>query len=277
MKINTVYVPYQVLPLTFWFTKTMNVVMVRNLEPFEHWRFNYSPKNRLRNIALSLLTFLSVTVSNKVICVAKHVSKRLWYVRNSKKVVIQHGINFEEYEHINFDHDKLTALIVGSGLPYRGLEDILNISSLEVKERYRFIWLGDFYDSRYEQRIKKLIRSSEIDFQQTGNVSRGEVLSYISASDIYIASSRVEACPNTALEALSLGAKILAFETPSHLEFFPSSTPFYGDNFGQLTLTELLMEKRKDTQENSMTRLRSWDQSFEDLLNLLLYGLHKEQ
>ena len=242
MKVTTVFVPYQILPISFLFTRTKNVLMVRNMEPFEHWRFKYALRNRFRNVALKYLTSLSLLVADKVICVARHVSTRLWYLNETKKVVIEHGINSEEFDKKDAHAHKLTAVIVGSGLPYRGLEDILGIRDQRIINRYRFLWLGDYCDNRYKRRIEKLVRETDIDFEHIGHVPRREVLAYIEASDVYIASSRIEACPNTALEAISLGAKIIALETPSHVEFFPPSTLFYRENLPHEELAKGLLE-----------------------------------
>lgn len=275
--VRIVFIPYQIVPLIFWFTNKRLITMVRNMEPFSHTNFRYSTFNYLRNSALYYLTLASIYRSSQVICVAEHVKSMLVSrgIPASKLIVIKHGANDNRIvpvRDINSFSSKKMCLIVGSGLPYRGLEDILQIEASEIVDNYRFVWVGEFLDKEYQRSILSLKERSKIDVEFVGSLPHTEVLGLMKNTDVYLASSRIEACPNTALEALDMRCKIIAFETEAHYEFFNQAAIYYGEGVDS-TLTDALLNIPSYTPMFDVPH-DTWDSCFSKTFEILEDGLH---
>ena len=267
-----VYIPYQVIPINFWMTQHDVTIMIRNMEPFFHWNYRYTTNSRLRNIALYLLSRVSLLRCNRVICVGQHVADRIGpFLSRKPHAIIPHGVDVPTSSSAKNTECGL-ALIVGSGLPYRGLEDVLLLKNNKILNYFRFQWSGSFLDTKYKAKIRSLKKNTHINFTELGHIPLDQVLDCMRRCEIYIATSQVEACPNTALEAMSVGALIIASDTPAHREFLPPSTMFYEPGNPDSLESCLLTVRNREVPRK--VKLTTWSETMEKTLDFILHGLH---
>lgn len=230
-----VLIPYQVIPFEMFFLSSKVSIMIRNMEPFLS-KGKYNFKNRFRNAIIKRWTLLSCYKADDIVCVARHVRDyfvSLNIISESKIRIVPHGLTLLEVDskrvtdlsEYSFNEQNF-ILSVGSGLPYRGLEDLLNIA--KNIPWVDFVWAGSFMDSQYEKFINTCLRENKVNnVYFIGLVTRKEVLNLMKVSSLYLATSRVEACPNTAIEASQMRCKIVATEIAAHREFLNGAAAFY--------------------------------------------------
>ena len=87
----------------------------------------------------------------------------------------------------------------------------------------------------YLQRMKNLAEKLGVNSQiaWTGHLNAAEMSWCYSHCRLFLMTSRVEACPNIALEAMSHGAFCLAADNPPLPEFFQEAALYYRPKCGE--------------------------------------------
>lgn len=124
-------------------------------------------------------------------------------------------------------------LSVGSIRPPRGLGDLLEAMATRAIERssLRLVLCGDAspdmvgYAESLRARAARLGVAERVFW--AGRVDACELAWYYRSCAAFVMTSRVEACPNTALEALSYGCQIISTESPPMPEMFGEAALYY--------------------------------------------------
>ncbi|MDQ6610839.1 MAG: glycosyltransferase family 4 protein [Gemmatimonadota bacterium] len=189
------------------------VSMVRNMEPMlpRTLRDGFAPS--LKNIVGAHLARDSVKQSQRVIAVSQFVRDFLlsaWTVDEERVGVVYHGV-----DPATAASEVTTALqplstrpflfVAGSLLPYRGIEDALRALSLLSKAQPALLLaIAGSGSAGYAARLRKLAEELKVTSQVIwlGQLTTSEMAWAYQSCVAFLMTSRVEACPNTALEAM---------------------------------------------------------------------------
>ncbi len=231
---------------------TPTVVMVRNMEPLTVPFAGNPWKEGLRNVARAIAARAACRRASRVIAVSKHVEtfvKERWRVPEDRISVVYHGIAPVRERPASLIPSKLRQLrsgflfTAGSIRAARGLEDAIRALPDVVRRNpgQTLVIAGhaDASGRSYATRMAKLARSLGIERAVTwaGQLTSAEMAWAYSRCGAFIVTSRAEACPNVALEAMSYGARIVSTSQEPMPEFFGEAAAYYrpGD-FGQLAV-----------------------------------------
>lgn len=226
------------------------VVMVRNMEPLVAPFTGNSLIDGARNVARRLAAHASCRRADRVIAVSDFVRDFVverWKIRSDKIGVVPHGIEAPASERewvrpaaLSLPGGGAALFTAGSIRPSRGLEDAIDaLAILRSGGTQATLWIagrvaGDA--SRYHRRLRRSIaaRGLEDRVQWLGALTRAEMSWCFAHCDAFLMTSRVEACPNIALEAMSYGARCVATTNRPMPETFERTAAYYeaGDASG---------------------------------------------
>ena len=228
-----------------------NILMLRNMEPFLHSKFEYSAKSKLRNIALSQYTKHALRRADRVIAVSDYTAKfavESIGVQESKVLRIYHGRD-PDYGNKSqaADSNLLNSFGIntpyiftcGSILPYRKCEfliDVFNLFRIRSCDESTLVIAGKGTDQKYANMIERAISASPFssNIRAIGHVDKNVMQVLYRNADVFITASEIEACPNIAIEAMASGCPIIAGETEPMPEIIQSAGLYYvpGDKEG---------------------------------------------
>ena len=177
----------------------------------EHW-------SGLNNDSLLSKTMymgeLAYNNTDKLISVAATLRERIKSHFNKDSVVI-HNMVGAEFLHIPICHEKrderLSFISVGSLLPVKGYDILINAMSLATKElpSWSLIIIGEGPE---HERLEQLIESKGLSEQISllGRKTKSEIIQNLNNSSVYISSSRSENFSVAVLEALAAGLPVVA-------------------------------------------------------------------
>lgn len=224
-------------------TSQPSVVMVRNMEPLIAPFAGNSARDGLKNIARRLTARSSCHRATRVIAVSNFVRDFLvehWNVRAEKVGVVPHGVEktlppdqWARGKTTTFPIDRPMVFTAGSIRPARGLEDLLGALSYlsEAGLKLRVVVAGAVSgDGRaYQQRMRRDVERAghAEDVVWAGSLSQEEMAWCYANCSAFVMTSRVEACPNTALEALAYGSLCIATTNRPMPETFGDAALYY--------------------------------------------------
>lgn len=221
---------------------TPTVVMVRNMEPLTVPFAGNPWREGLRNVARAIAARAACRRASRVIAVSKHVEafvKKRWRVPEDGISVVYHGIEPITARPGLPSASKLQQLrsgflfTAGSIRPARGLEDAIRALPAVVRQNpsQSLVIAGraDASGRPYAARMAKLARDLGVDSAViwAGQLTPMEMAWAYNGCDAFIVTSRAEACPNVALEAMSHGARIVSTTQPPMPEFFGEAAAYY--------------------------------------------------
>ena len=210
------------------------VSMVRNMEPMLPATFQEGVRAWAKNRAGAHIARRAAQKSERVIAVSEFVRDFLvrdWQLDANRVSVVYHGVDVAKPVEL---HDAIRELdnapfvfAAGSLLPYRGLEDA--VAALpRISPEIRLIVAGAG-SAAYQARISA--RADELGVRNRlvwlGHVNDQVMTAAFQRCLAFIMSSRVEACPNTALEAMAAGAVCISTTLPPMPEFFANHALYY--------------------------------------------------
>lgn len=256
------------------------VNMVQNMLPMVSIP-NNTLKERLRNFVQKGIAGRAVKRSKRVIAVSNFVKEYIsseWSISPKQIGLVYHGIDFdavvtEGLATIPREWDNKFLFTAGSIDPYRGLEDIFLAMKLlsEQSIDIRLVIAGDVrpamhsYRERLNNMIQKLNISSNVYW--AGKLHEKEMSWCYKNCQAFIMSSRVEACPNIVLEAMSHGCISVSANNPPLPEFYGDTAIYYTSN-DENSLTEAIRHmlsigegQRRSISEKARKRASkfSWD------------------
>jgi glycosyltransferase involved in cell wall biosynthesis len=174
-----------------------------------------------------------------------------WHVDEKKIGIVYHGIEqpptvCETIKPSGIDRRNEFPIIftAGSIRPARGLEDVIRAVALVRQRGVRLALLiaGEAgpASARYKEYLVRLTSRLGIESQVVwaGELEPLEMSWCFYHCAAYVMTSRVEACPNTALEAMSHGALCISADNPPMPELFGDAAVYYPS-----TLVEALADR----------------------------------
>lgn len=231
------------IPTAAWadFDGAPVVVMVRNMEPLEVPFGGNPPAAAITNLARRALARRAVRRARRVIAVSQHVRAFLtsrWSVPDSKVGVVYHGVDDPSQPPDQAPATLATAagpfvFAAGSIRPARGLVDLLDaLARLHASG----VDLGLVVAGRVDRGMNRHFRSLARRAAESGIADRVRWAAQLDAGAMrwcyahaaaFVMTSRVEACPNVALEAMSHGCLCISTDAPPMPEFFDRAAAYY--------------------------------------------------
>ena len=234
------------------------VTMVRNMEPLLSPERPTQISERLRRWAQTFEAGIAVKRSMRVIAVSEFVKDfiiKKWGVPPDKMEVVYFGADSSvngsccRPELLPEDWDGNFLFTAGTIEIYRGLEDLI-IAMEYVTAKNPALKLVIAGEPRkimedYRNKLKEIIKTKKLskNILWTGNLNDAEMRWCFRHCAAFVMTTRVEACPNTALEALSNGCISIAADNPPLPEVFHNSASYYpsGDGRGLATVIEQVL------------------------------------
>lgn len=283
-----------------WRIKNVPMVnMVRNMEPFVRFADDGSLIKKMKLFLQRRVTQRAVFGADRTIAVSNYVKDFLvlnWRVSPEKIGRVYHGCGDEagvlparkpsSYPKNIREGDFLFT--AGSICPYRGLEDI--IAALGYL-RERDISVPDtliagkmlFLAGPYRKRLQRLICDKKVSdkVHWLGELSQDEMRWCYENCGSFLMTSRVEACPNIALEAMAHGCVCVSTNNPPMPEFFGNAAVYYdaddarGLSQAIFSVLGWNQNKKDEMSRRAMERVRtlSWDNTIDDLMKELRLAL----
>ena len=218
------------------------VVMVRNMEPLAAPFDGNTPAESLRNVLRAREARRACLRATRVIAVSRYVKEFIagrWRLDPRRIGVVYHGAG-RPFSSAVAPPGLVAALAgrpffftAGSIRPARGLEDLIDVFSRpEVREGAEMLVIAGsapHAGEAYERRLREAARSRGIESSivWTGALS-GEQMSWCySHCAAFVMTSRVEACPNVALEAMSHGCFCVSVDREPMPELFAAAAVYY--------------------------------------------------
>lgn len=218
------------------------VVMVRNMEPLMVPFGGNSMTECVKNLGRAFVAHRACRAATRVIAVSEHVRGFLvnkWHLPAGRIGVVYHGIDLPND---NYSPPKPAALgalqhrflfTAGSIRPARGLEDLIqalppiraSVADLQLVVAGK----PDASSNQWATRCKRM--ASELGVADhiwwPGQLDEQELAWCFRNCASFVTTSRAEACPNTALEAMSFGCPIVSTSQEPMPEFFRESALYY--------------------------------------------------
>ena len=218
-------------------------IMVRNMEPILVPFKGNSVKVCLKNIARYVSALRACKCARRIIVVSNHVHDFLvkkWKIDPMRVGVVYHGVDScSNFSYANppkiLNRHKISSFIftAGSIRPARGLEDLIKAMSV-LEDRHKDLSLiiagdTDSETGSYMRHLIKLAKSLGVSERilWAGQLSESEMNWCYRNCSSFIMTSRVEACPNVALEAMGHSCLIVSTTQPPMPEIFENAAIYY--------------------------------------------------
>ncbi len=247
------------------------VNMVRNMEPLLV-PFGANPvSEKLINILRARVAKQATVNADYTLAVSNHVKDFLtghWDIPPEKVGVVYHGVNplseMEQEPKKPAKIPKNTSFLFtgGSIRPARGLEDLIQALPVitEKKPDLRLVVAGkadpgmQFYQDMIKNLATKLGVIDRIIW--CGHLAPHEMAWCFQNCEMFVMTSRAEACPNIVLEALTHGTPSVSTDTEPMPEFFQNCAIYYpsGDS-STLALEVNRMFRKSDSEIRKLNLL----------------------
>lgn len=276
------------------------VVMPRNMEPLVCPLRQNSLRIGLANIVRYYLTARTCERADRIIAVSgfvKNILMAKFHIDSEKIGVVPFGaesfISKESRMPSIAEKDRIEHFIFTAGTlaPYRGLDDLIRALSLLKEKRVEptLVIGGDadsgntHYRSRMEKLAEKLGVSAQVKW--AGRLGSDEMAWCYKNSALFVMTSRVEACPNIVLEAMSYGCLNISTDTPPMPEFYGDTAYYYKAEDARCLaglILQVLNMKDHDRQmmrERAVARSRgfSWDVTLSKTIGQLQFAIRDKK
>jgi len=199
----------------------------------------------VKNLVRARLTRIACERANRVIAISNYVKEFLmhnWHNAPTRIGMVYHGVNpppvadpLKIPGNVPRKWSGKFLFTAGSMHPYRGLDDVIKALAILASQGVHppLVVAGgvdlDRTQLPYLKRMKNLAEKLGVNPQiiWTGHLNADEMSWCYSHCRLFLMTSRVEACPNIALEAMSHGAFCLSADNPPLPEFFQAAAIYY--------------------------------------------------
>lgn len=243
------------------------VAMVRNMEPLLV-PFGGNPLTEaLRNLARAAAARRAVRRARRVIAVSGFVRDFLverWRIDPRRVGVVPHGVDPLAAQPNRDEKDSGPLFTAGSIRPARGLEDAIRALAILKKRRTVKLVIAGAPDGpmlRYAARLRRLAASLGVDrdVDWAGQLAENAMTDAMRGCAAFVMTSRAEACPNLALEAMSAGCATVSVDHRPMPEFFGDAALYY--RAGQVDQLAQQLLRVLEVPGPAMTALRDAAQS----------------
>lgn len=244
-KLNQMRPDVVFIPTARWLDcgDTPVVSMVRNMEPLVIPFSPRSPVEIAKNLARRYAAFRSCTRSSGVIAVSSFVQEFLetrWRIRSDRLAVVYHGVSRSERQlpskspqNFQIPSERPFLFTAGSIRPARGLEDVIKAVGRMVGQGIPIsLAIAGAVDPGmhgYWQDLRQLANDlgCSDDVLWLGQLDAASMSWSYANCAAFVMTSRAEACPNTALEAMGHGCVCVSTDTAPMPEIFGSAAVYY--------------------------------------------------
>jgi glycosyltransferase involved in cell wall biosynthesis len=215
------------------FGRIPTVTMVRNMEPLTVPFGGNSVKEGIKNVARAWEARRASRRATRVIAVSEHVRDFIitrWRIDPVRVGMVYHGVDRAALVPRGVTTDPAVLLTAGSIRPARGLEDLVRALPL-IDGSIRLVIAGQVdpgcegYAARLRQLTERLGVSTRV--MWAGQLGSADMFSALQSCTAFVMTSRAEACPNTALEAMSHGCAVVSVDRAPMPEFFSDAALYY--------------------------------------------------
>jgi glycosyltransferase involved in cell wall biosynthesis len=255
------------------------VTMVRNMEPLVAPFTGNSPYDSLKNLARRGGARLACRRSQRIIAVSKMVRSFLveqWHTSPDRIGVVHHGVEDPlagdaARKPQGWPDDRPVLFAAGSIRPMRGIEDAISAVSgaSDVSRELALCIAGEPHPSsrRYDARLHSMVRDLELQDRVIwlGQLGLSEMAWGFQNCVALLMTTRVEACPNVALEAMSYGCTIVSTDSPPMPEIFCDAARFYPAGRPTVLAEEIAQvvnmppSEREPMRRAALTRAKDFD------------------
>lgn len=276
------------------------VSMVRNMEPLLSSETPKQLREKIRVWAQTWEAGIAVRRSTRIIAVSQFVNDfilKRWNISQDKVSLIRFGSEHTQDgkgarpKHLPEEWTDDFIFTAGTIEPYRGLEDVVRaLSYLSRKERGIRLVIGGHERPQMKGYKGSIVRMAEEygvaqNIAWVGNLNIDEMLWCYRNCKVFVMSSRIEACPNIAMEAMAYGCISVVADNPPLPEFFGDCAAYYPPKdskaLGETILHFLDKDEREKKMISDMARKRamsfSWDDTVEKTIRTLIDAVGQER
>jgi glycosyltransferase involved in cell wall biosynthesis len=220
------------------------MAMVRNMEPLVTPFGGNSMLEAGKNLMRRQVARNACARASRIIAVSSFVRDFLesqWSVSRDKIGVVYHGVETPlPIEHSSrpaalteLKEDRPFLFSAGSIRPARGLDDLVGALKMlqhENRSVQAVVAGAPTRDSeRYRQQLVAEVKAAGLDanFFLPGSLNRAQMAWCFRRCTAFVMTTRAEACPNTALEALAYGSYVISTDAPPMPEILGESAVYY--------------------------------------------------
>jgi glycosyltransferase involved in cell wall biosynthesis len=246
-----------------------SIIVIRNIEPFFYYRKKLSI-NKFITFLKFILTIVSLRDCYKIISVSENTKKIIRKYSSKKILVIPNGISVSTKYKNKWAINKFKNYIlnVSKFIPYANQLKLLKIykeCSLQDKNLPPLYFAGSIHDKKYFNQILQFISNNKLKnkIKFLGYLSRNRLHNMIMKCKLFIFSSELESCPQTILEARSIGCPILSSNIEPMPEFLKKDAYYFDINNINETKNKLLsiikkINKKKILRKKFLLNKFSW-------------------
>jgi glycosyltransferase involved in cell wall biosynthesis len=209
------------------------VTMVRNMEPLTVPFGGNTLRVGLKNLARAWEARRACRRATRVIAVSDHVRDFIvsrWHIDRARVGIVYHGVDDPSPAEAVAPVPFRTLFTAGSIRPARGLEDTIRaLPLLDADVRLVIAGRVDPGCGGYAGRLRRLCDdlgvTARVSF--SGQLGSREMTRAFRTCTAFLMTSRAEACPNTALEAMSCGCASVSVDRAPMPEFFGDAAVYY--------------------------------------------------
>lgn len=144
-----------------------------------------------------------------------------------------------------------TILIMSRLQETKNIQLIIKALAMVALEDWSVIILGDGpYKGELENEVRKYRLEEKIQFKGWIVNKSAEHLKYLESASIYISASKVENCPNSVLEAMASGCKILLSDIEPHRQLVDDEEIFFGIDDAEVLAGKIEQLLKQDVRNN---------------------------
>lgn len=269
------------------------VAMVRNMEPLAVPFAGNPWLETLRTLARRWVAKRACRKADRIIAVSNFVRDFLvdtWKMPTEKIATVYHGIELPKSDDDTrrpqglLDHNHRFLFTAGSVRPYRGLEDAVGAMPQILKSRsdLSLVIGGETepamqpYRNRLQRQAEELGCADRILW--VGKLSQPEMAWCFRQCEAFLMTSRVEACPNTVLEAMSQSCLSISTTSAPMPEMYGETAFLYhagnSEELARQVNAALGLDAAQRSGQQSAARRRaaefSWQRTMEETVQQLL-------
>jgi glycosyltransferase involved in cell wall biosynthesis len=231
---DVLFIPnFRLLATSTW----PQVLLVHNMEPLA-WDGAGDPvSQRIVNAARRMEGRLASRGASRLIAVSQFVASFLrerWSIPAERVGIVYHGADAplqpDAVRRPTGIRDDLSSPFLFTAVaprPSRGLEDLIGAMRDDGRLTLVIAGLADPGYLRYEEKLRHSTRDLAGRIVWAGALDEGGMAWCFERCAIFVMTSRVEACPNVALEALANGCISVAADNPPLPEIFADAARYY--------------------------------------------------
>ena len=240
-----------------------SIIVIRNIEPFFYYKQKFSIK-KLISFLKFILTVISLRDCCGIISVSKNTKKIIKKYTSKKIFLIPHGISVSKRYENKWSKNNTRNFILNASkfVPYANQLKLLKIyrkAFLKNKNLPPLYFAGDINDKKYFNEILKFVNKYNLKnkIKFLGYLSKNKLHLMMKDCKLFIFSSELESCPQTILEARSIGCPILSTNIAPMPEFLKKDGIYFDINNFDKTSDILINSLNKNNKKKIIKRKKN--------------------